>query len=115
MPNVRDDHDTPLWGAGTARDIDLIWVKREAKYFLKWGWTANSKNCPSGKSASASTAIKRTMHAKCLDAGGAFHSEGELIERCADSERTNAHDTNAMTLQMLQPFGIHFQKGRTAF
>jgi hypothetical protein len=23
-----------------ALDIDLIWVSREAEYFLKWGWTA---------------------------------------------------------------------------
>ena len=27
-----------LWG-GTARVIDLIWVKRERKYFCKRGWT----------------------------------------------------------------------------
>jgi hypothetical protein len=33
-----------------ARDIKVIWVKREGKYFCKWGWTANSLICPSGKS-----------------------------------------------------------------
>jgi hypothetical protein len=22
-----------------ARDMDLIWVKREAKYFFRWDWT----------------------------------------------------------------------------
>src|ERR1700687_1291423 len=26
-------------GGGTARDIDLIWVRREQKYFWKWDWT----------------------------------------------------------------------------
>jgi hypothetical protein len=32
-------------------DIDLIWVSREAEYFLKWGWTAEPPGRPSGKSA----------------------------------------------------------------
>jgi hypothetical protein len=40
--------NAPL-GDGTADDIDLIWVKREQKYFRKWGWTAKSLICPSGK------------------------------------------------------------------
>src|SRR6266853_6472878 len=30
--------NAPLWG-GTAGDIEVIWVKREAEYFCKWGWT----------------------------------------------------------------------------
>jgi hypothetical protein len=30
--------------------LELIWVSGEAEYFLEWGWTAESKNCPSGKS-----------------------------------------------------------------
>jgi hypothetical protein len=33
-------------------DIDLIWGKREGKYFFKWGWTGELRNSPSGKSAS---------------------------------------------------------------
>src|SRR6202165_6241999 len=39
-PRVRDDRDTPLQWDGTARDIDLIWVRRERKFFWKWDWTA---------------------------------------------------------------------------
>src|SRR6266851_3570420 len=50
-PRVRDDRDTPLEWGGTARDIEVIWVRREWKYFCKWGWTAKSPNSPSGKSA----------------------------------------------------------------
>jgi hypothetical protein len=39
-PRVRDDRDTPLdWGE-TAGVLELIWGKREGKYFWKWGWTA---------------------------------------------------------------------------
>jgi hypothetical protein len=30
-------------GDGTAGDIDLIWVRREREYFLKWGWTGQIK------------------------------------------------------------------------
>ena len=40
----------PSSGNGTAGDIDLIWVNREAEYFCKWGWTGKSVICPSGKS-----------------------------------------------------------------
>src|ERR1700682_3998948 len=49
-PRVRDDRaSAPLWD-GTAGDIEVIWVRREGKYFCKWGWTVNSLICPSGKS-----------------------------------------------------------------
>src|SRR3977135_991975 len=41
-PRVRDDRDTPLVGDETARDIEVIWVRRETKYFCKWGWTGKS-------------------------------------------------------------------------
>jgi hypothetical protein len=34
-PRVRDDRDTPLQRDETARDIDLIWGKREGEYFWK--------------------------------------------------------------------------------
>jgi hypothetical protein len=27
-----------MWD-GMARDMDLIWGKREGNYFLQWGWT----------------------------------------------------------------------------
>jgi hypothetical protein len=32
-----------------AKDINLIWVCDEAKYFCGKGWTAHSVICPSGK------------------------------------------------------------------
>jgi hypothetical protein len=31
--------------------MDLIWVRREEKYFFKWGWTPIAGESPSGKSA----------------------------------------------------------------
>src|SRR5712692_1965028 len=40
--------NAPL-GDGTAGDIEVIWVKREAEYFCKWDWTGKSVICPSGK------------------------------------------------------------------
>src|ERR1700733_7767031 len=38
-PHVRDDRETPLVWDGTADDMQLIWVRRERKYFLTWDWT----------------------------------------------------------------------------
>jgi hypothetical protein len=38
-PRVRDDRDTPLMWGRTARDIEVIWVRRERKYFCNQGWT----------------------------------------------------------------------------
>jgi hypothetical protein len=32
--------NAPLWD-GTAGDIEVIWVKRELKYFCRRGWTGN--------------------------------------------------------------------------
>jgi|ERR1700694_3964776 hypothetical protein len=61
------------------------------------------------------TTIMKTMRAKYPDVDGAFQSKGELLEKCADSERMNARDTSATILPMLPPFGIHFQKERMAF
>jgi hypothetical protein len=50
---VRDDRETPLYRDGMARNMDLIWVKREGQYFYGRGWTANHRArsliCPSGK------------------------------------------------------------------
>jgi hypothetical protein len=37
--NVRDDRETPLMWDGMAGNMDLIWDKREAKYFLRGDWT----------------------------------------------------------------------------
>jgi hypothetical protein len=39
--------NAPL-GDGTAGDIEVIWVKREAEYFCKWGWTGFS-DLPAGQ------------------------------------------------------------------
>src|SRR6266581_6701292 len=33
VPNVRDDRETPLCGNGTGQISELIWVRREEKYF----------------------------------------------------------------------------------
>jgi hypothetical protein len=51
-PRVRDDRDTPLMWDETPRIMDLIWVRREGKYFCKWGWTGHFGKheviCPTG-------------------------------------------------------------------
>src|SRR6202022_1414485 len=41
-------------GDETARLIEVIWVRREWKYFWKWGWTAERLICPSGSRVSGS-------------------------------------------------------------
>ena len=35
VPNVRDDREAPLLRDGMARNMDLIWVKREEQYFFE--------------------------------------------------------------------------------
>jgi hypothetical protein len=40
-------------------DIEVIWVRRERKYFLKWGWTGLLPNSPSGKSVGLSAVARR--------------------------------------------------------
>src|ERR1700682_4444735 len=48
-PNVRDDHDTPLFlRTGWREFVEMICPTGEAKYFCKGGWTANSLICPWG-------------------------------------------------------------------
>ena len=51
-PNVRDDRETPLFRDGMSMDIDLIWVRRETKYFSNQGWTIDLPEarliCPTG-------------------------------------------------------------------
>jgi hypothetical protein len=39
LPNVRDDRDTPLFRAGMAGVVRVIWVRGEAEYFCKADWT----------------------------------------------------------------------------
>src|SRR6266853_5183675 len=39
LPNVRDDRETPLYRARTGKDMHLIWVGGEAKYFCFRGLT----------------------------------------------------------------------------
>ena len=56
-PRVRDDRDAPLLGDETARDIDLIWVRRETKYFCKRDWTGGIRLIPFNKSAGARRAV----------------------------------------------------------
>jgi hypothetical protein len=43
-PRVRDDRDTPLKWGRTARLIEVISVKREAKNICGRGWTGESKD-----------------------------------------------------------------------
>jgi hypothetical protein len=38
-PRVRDDREPPLQWDETARDMQVIWVRRERKYFLMEHWT----------------------------------------------------------------------------
>jgi len=49
-PDVRDDRDTPLVGNEMTGDMWVICLKREEDYFLRQGWTVNSRADPSGKS-----------------------------------------------------------------
>jgi hypothetical protein len=38
----------PFVWAGMARDVEVIWVKKEQEYFCEGGWTGVSVICPSG-------------------------------------------------------------------
>jgi hypothetical protein len=38
-PTFRDDRDTPLRVGRDARDMQVIWVRRESEYFCERGWT----------------------------------------------------------------------------
>ena len=51
-----------VW-AGMARDMEVIWVKSERKYFCKRGWTCRSVICPSGSQLSIINASQRV--ARC--------------------------------------------------
>jgi hypothetical protein len=39
VPNVRDDRETPLVWAGTARVLEVIWVKWKGENFSNEDWT----------------------------------------------------------------------------
>jgi hypothetical protein len=39
LPYVRDDRETPLCVGRDANDVEVIWVKREQRYFCEGGWT----------------------------------------------------------------------------
>src|SRR5580698_5422689 len=67
IPNVRDDRDTPLTRAGTARGVVVIWVERKPKYFWKWGWT--------GKSVDRDSPRKRTRYG----APNEFVAQGPVV------------------------------------
>jgi hypothetical protein len=56
--NVRDDRETPLMWDGMARDMDLIWGKREGKYFLRWDWTGGIRLIRFNKFAVARKSVK---------------------------------------------------------
>jgi hypothetical protein len=50
--NVRDDRETPPHcGRGTAVLMDVIWVKREGKYFFAKDWTGSISLIGLGKFA----------------------------------------------------------------
>jgi C-5 cytosine-specific DNA methylase len=93
-PKVRVSHND-------IRTVQAKPLRESLNLAMEWRWSGAT--------------IKKTTRANYRDASGAFHSEEELLEKCADSERINARDTNAMTPQMRQPFGVHFQKERMAF
>jgi len=57
VPNVRDDRETPLQRAGTARDIEVIWVRRERIYFCRQDWTGSISLIRLRKSGGARNAI----------------------------------------------------------
>jgi hypothetical protein len=51
--------NAPLWD-GTAVDIEVIWVRREQKYFCKRGWTGFT-DLPVGQSAPPLLELRRTQ------------------------------------------------------
>jgi hypothetical protein len=62
----------PSCRGGTVRTLRLIWVSEKAKYFLRGGWTGESKNSPSGKSVALAAVLRaspnlilRIFHRHC--------------------------------------------------
>jgi hypothetical protein len=54
---------------GTAQTLRLIWVSEKAKYFCGKGWTAESKNKPTGKSVEQWMGICNTQSSSPAHAG----------------------------------------------
>ena len=71
---------TPLSRDRTARVVDLICPTGEAKYFCKWGWTANSLICPSGKSAGSLHDERRVRFLPLSPCGRGCRSEAKAGE-----------------------------------
>ena len=62
----------PSCRGGTVRTLRLILVSEKAKYFLRGGWTGESKNSPSGKSVALAAVLRaspnlilRIFHRHC--------------------------------------------------
>jgi hypothetical protein len=64
-PNVRDDGQRPSEWNGMAEDIEVIWVKREPKYFCKGNWTGQITLICLNKLACTRTA-KNELFLSCL-------------------------------------------------
>jgi hypothetical protein len=54
----------PSCGHGMTENKHVIWVKSEAKYFWKWGWTAKSVTCLVGQ-ISLIISTKHTVILRC--------------------------------------------------
>ena len=59
-PRVRDDREPPLQWDETARDMHVIWVGRESKYFCEGDWTTQIRLRL--KENSFSTVIRKVRH-----------------------------------------------------
>jgi len=57
--NVRDDRETPLMWDRMTGDMDVIWGKREAKYFLEKDWTGQIRLIRFNKFAVWRESVKR--------------------------------------------------------
>jgi hypothetical protein len=69
MPNVRDDHDTPLWGPGWGKLVALICPTRPAKYFFQQVWTGQITLKLQRKIGSARTAFQGRKQSSCDGVG----------------------------------------------
>ena len=77
VPNVRDDRETPLCGNRTARLLNLIWVRREQKYFCKWDWTGQIRLIRFNKSRFSK--LRATTDQRLAEADGASAPSGSLL------------------------------------
>jgi hypothetical protein len=63
-PNVRDDHDTPLWRGGMATNKPVIWVGGKQKYFSTYGWTAQISLNPFDKIAPSRKGFRGSLRSR---------------------------------------------------